>query len=79
MEVPTEEEEEETYFKPSIEEPKGLEEVENPILEPGPEPYIFSEGSTMVGEGEGEVHNLNGEKTRIEVVRGGGRGGEEVE
>lgn len=34
------------------------------------EPYISFEGSTMDGEGEGEVHNINGEQPRI-----GGRGG----
>jgi len=41
-----------------IEESKELEEeLENPILEP----YFSSEESTMAGEGEGEVHNINGE------------------
>ena len=44
-----------------------LEELENRILEP----YISSEEFTIVEEGEGEVHNLNGEQPRI----GGGRGG----
>ena len=47
-----------------IEEPKGLEEeLENPILEP----YISSEESTMAGEGEGEVHNVNGDNLGLEV------------
>lgn len=65
IEIPSEEEEEETYFKlPITEEPKVEdleEELENPILEP----YISYEESTMVGEGEGEVHNVNGERPRI--------------
>lgn len=69
------EEEEETYFKPLIEEPEELEDVENPILEPEPESYISSEESTMVGEGQGQVHNLNGEQPRIGRGRGGGRQG----
>ena len=50
------------------------EELENPILEP----YISSKESTMAGEGEGEVHNINGEQPRIGGGggrnRGGGRG-----
>lgn len=29
----------------------------------------------MVGEGEGEVHNINGEQPRIGGGRGGNRGG----
>lgn len=56
LEIPNEEEEEENYFNlPLIEELK--EELENPILEP----YISSKESTMVGEEEGEVHNINGQ------------------
>ena len=50
-----------------IEEPE--EELENPILEP----YISSKESTMAWEGEGEVHNVNGEH-RIGGGRGRGRG-----
>ena len=38
------------------------------------EPYISFEESTMVGEGEGEVHNVNSEHLRIGGVIGGGRG-----
>ena len=56
-----------------IEEPKELEEAGNPILEP--KPYISSEESTITGEGEGEVHNVNGEQPRIDGGRGGNRGG----
>lgn len=53
-------------------EPKELEEeLEIPILEP----YINSQESTMDGEGEGEVHNVNGEQPRIGGGRGGNRGG----
>ena len=37
------------------------EEQKNPILEP----YIIYEESTMVGEGEGKVHNVNDEHLRI--------------
>jgi len=55
--------------EPKLEEPE--EEPENPILES----YISSEVSTIDGEGEGEVHNVNGEQTRIGGGnRGGGRG-----
>jgi len=43
-----------------IEEPEELEEeLENPIFER----YISFEESTMVGEGEDEVHNVNGGTT----------------
>ena len=60
LEVCSEEEEHETYFeKPLIQEPEELEE-----------PYIGSEESVMAEEGEGEVHNVNGEENRI----GGGIG-----
>jgi len=48
-----------------IEEPKELEE-----------PYIRYEESTMVEEGEGEVHNVNGKKNRIGGGRGRGGGGD---
>ena len=55
-----------------IKEPKELEEeLENLILEP----YISSEESTMMWEGEGEVHTVNGEQPRIGGGRGGNRGG----
>ena len=55
-----------------IEEPEELEEeLENPILEP----YISFEESTMAGEGDGEVHNVNGEQPRIGGGRGGNKGG----
>ena len=58
------EEEEETFFDiPLVEEPE--EEVDNPIVEP----YISSKESTMAREGEGEVHNEEGE-----LIIGGGRG-----
>lgn len=69
LEIPSEEEEEETYFNiPLIEEPEEIEEeLEQPILEP----YISYEEYTMEEEGEGEVHNVNGEQRRT----GGGRGG----
>ena len=54
-----------------IEELEELEEeLENPILEC----YISFEESTMVGEGEGEVHNV-----KSELGIGGGRGREEAE
>jgi len=46
-----------------IEEPKELEY-----------PYISSEESIMAKEAEGEVHNVNGEKNRIEGGRGRGGG-----
>lgn len=73
LEVPTEEEEEEeTYFKPLIEEPKELEEkLYNLVIEPN----IYFEESIMVEEREGEVHNVNGEQHRIGGGGGGNRGG----
>lgn len=53
-----------------IEEPRELkEEKTNPIFET----YIISEESTIIGEGEGEVHNVNSEHLRIGGGRGGGR------
>lgn len=72
FEVPTEEEEKETYFKPLIEEPKELEEkLDSPIIEPN----IYYEESIKAEEGEGEVQNGNGEQHRI---GGGGGGGNKV-
>lgn len=67
-----EEEEEESYFNiPLVEEPK--EELYSPIIDS----YISSEESTMVGEGEGDVHNVDGGEFRTRGGRGGGgnRGG----
>jgi len=51
-----------------------IEEPEEEQITLQLEPYISSEESAMAkeGEGEGEVHNLNGKSFRI----GGGRRGE---
>lgn len=66
LEIPSEEEEQETYIgHPLIEEPEELEE-----------PYISSEESVMAEEVEGEVHNVNGEENRIGGGRGRGGGGD---
>ena len=58
-----------------IEEP---EESEEELIIPNLETYISSEESTMVGEGEREVHNINDEQLiiggGIPRIGGGGRG-----
>lgn len=73
LEVPSEVEEETLSEVPLVEEPE--EEIENPIVEP----YISFEESTMVGEREGEVHNVDGGEFRFcgGRVKGGYRGGGE--
>ncbi len=58
-----------------IEEIEELEEIGKLILESESKPYISFEESAMVGEGEEEVNNLNGEQPRIGEGRGGGRDG----
>ena len=52
-----------------------LEELEEKLDNPVVEPNIYSEESIMAEEGEGEVHNINGEQHRIGGEGGGNRGG----
>jgi len=72
LEVPTKEEEEETYIKSLIEE---REESEGKLYNPVVEPNIYSEVSIMAEEGEGEIHNVNSEQHRIGGGGGGNTGG----
>jgi len=87
LEVPNEEEEE-SYFIPLVEELEEeiyfiplIEELEEEVENPIEGPYIRSKSSTMEGEGEVEVHNLNREfRVGGEIGNGrrgrvGGRGG----